>query len=69
MEAAKLPFFLGGFALFFLVETLAAERPWQAPRGKRLGAHALMAIFNQVALKVVLLAPFLAWSDYVFQQE
>jgi sterol desaturase/sphingolipid hydroxylase (fatty acid hydroxylase superfamily) len=68
MEVAKLPIFVAGFAVFFVIETLAAERPWQAPRGQRLRAHALMALFNQVVLKLVLLAPFLVWSEYVFQQ-
>jgi len=69
MEELKLPFFLSGFALFFLVETLAAERPWQAPRGQRLRTHAAMAIFNTVVLKVVLLAPFLVWAEYLAQKE
>lgn len=68
MEGVKLPFFLAGFAVFFLVETLAAKRPWQAPRGERLRVHATMAVFNTVVLKLIVLAPFLAWTDYVFRQ-
>jgi len=68
MEEAKLPIFLAGFALFFLVETLAAERPWEAPRGQRLRAHALMAVFNTVVLRLILLAPFLYWTEYVVAQ-
>jgi sterol desaturase/sphingolipid hydroxylase (fatty acid hydroxylase superfamily) len=68
MEEAKLPVFLAGFAVFFLVETLAAKRPWQEPRGERLRMHAGVAVFNTVVLKLVVLAPFLAWSDFVFRQ-
>ncbi|MDZ7828873.1 MAG: sterol desaturase family protein [Halofilum sp. (in: g-proteobacteria)] len=68
MEDLKLPIFLAGFALFFLVESLSAERPWQAPRGERLRVHAAMAVFNTVVLRLVLLAPFLYWADYVAGQ-
>lgn len=69
MDDIKLPFFLGGFALFFLIEGLMAKRPWQEPRGKRLRTHAAMAVFNTVFLKVLVLAPFLWWTDYIAEQE
>lgn len=68
MESAKLWIFLGGFALFFLAETLAGARPWDAPRRKRLGVHAAMAGFNTVVLRLMLLAPFLFWTDHVAEQ-
>ncbi len=68
LDELKLTIFLGGFALLYLVESLAAQRPWQEPRSDRLRTHAGMAVFNTVILKLVLLAPFLYWADFVFSQ-
>lgn len=65
MDDLKLPLFIGGFALFFLIETLAAKRPWQEPRGQRLRMHAGVAVFNTVVLKLIILAPFLYWTEYI----
>lgn len=68
MDDVKLPIFLAGFALFFLLEGVVSARPWQDARGERLRMHAIVAVLNTVLLRVVLLAPFLFWSDYVFGQ-
>jgi sterol desaturase/sphingolipid hydroxylase (fatty acid hydroxylase superfamily) len=69
MDSAKLWIFIAGFALFFIVESLAGARPWAAPRLKRLRVHATMAVFNTVLLRIVILAPFLFWADYVSNQD
>lgn len=69
MEDAKLWIFLAGFALFFVVESWFGARPWEAPRSKRLGVHAAIAIFNTAVLRLILLAPFLYWSDYLTELE
>ncbi|WP_298449207.1 sterol desaturase family protein [uncultured Marinobacter sp.] len=68
MDDAKLIIFLLGFALLYGVETLFSARPWKEARGKRLRTHLSMAIFNTVLLKLIILAPFLYWTEWVVEQ-
>lgn len=68
MDDAKLTIFLLGFALLYGVETVYSNRPWQEALSKRLKTHAFMALFNTVILKLVILAPFLFWAEYVLEQ-
>ncbi len=67
-DSLRLLFFLGGFGLFFLAESLFSARKWKAPRSKRAGVHASMAVFNTVFLRLLVIAPFLLWADYVMDQ-
>ena len=64
----RLLFFAGGLGLFFLIETLFTARSWHIRRGKRARVHASMAVFNTVFMRLVVIAPFLLWVDFVGQQ-
>lgn len=67
-DTARLLFFVGGFALLFLIETLFSARRWQGSRVRRVGTHAGMAIINTVFMRLVVVAPFLLWADWVAAQ-
>lgn len=67
-DSARLLFFVGGFALLFLIETLYSSRRWQQSRARRVGTHAGMAVFNTVFLRLLVVAPFLLWANWVAEQ-
>lgn len=68
-DSLRLTLFLGGFALLFLVESLFSARKWQENRAKRAGVHAGMAVFNTVFMRLLVLAPFLLWADWVSEND
>jgi sterol desaturase/sphingolipid hydroxylase (fatty acid hydroxylase superfamily) len=68
LDTGRLVVFLGGFLLFFAVETLAPARPWQGDRWRRLGFHAAVAGLNTVFIRVFAYVPLLLWLVHVEEQ-
>lgn len=67
LDTGKLWVFLGGFVLFFLLETLLPARPFR-DRWRRLGFHALLAVLNTVLVRVLVYVPMLLWTVHVEEQ-
>ncbi|MEN8721020.1 MAG: sterol desaturase family protein [Oceanococcaceae bacterium] len=68
LDTGKLWVFLGGFGVFFLIESLFARRPLQRPRWKRLGFHGATAALNTVTVRLLIYVPFLLWIVHVEEQ-
>ena len=68
-DTLRLLMFIAGFGGFFLLETLFSARPWHNKRTTRVGVHAGMAVFNTVFMRLLVVAPFLLWVDFVAEQE
>lgn len=68
LDTGKLIVFLGGIALFLLIETLLPARPWRGSRWRRLGFHAGVAVLNTVVIRVVAYVPFLLWLVHVEEE-
>jgi sterol desaturase/sphingolipid hydroxylase (fatty acid hydroxylase superfamily) len=67
LDTGKLWVFLGGFAFFFLLETVLPARPF-VDRWRRLGFHALLAVLNTVLVRVLVYVPMLLWTVHVEEE-
>ncbi|PLY15778.1 MAG: sterol desaturase family protein [Sedimenticola sp.] len=68
LDGGRLVIFLGGFILFFLIESILPARSWHGSRIKRIFFHSSVAAFNTVLVRILLYVPFLLWVVYVEQQ-
>jgi len=68
LDTGKLYVFIGGFLLFFLIETFIPRRQWRDSRLKRIGFHAGIAILNTVTIRVLIYVPSLLWLVYVEEE-
>ncbi|MFM7121924.1 MAG: sterol desaturase family protein [Gammaproteobacteria bacterium] len=74
LDTGRLWVFIGGFSLFWLLETAWPARPWQggyrglAVRLRRLGYHGFLATLNTVLVRIVVYVPLLLWLVYVEEE-
>jgi sterol desaturase/sphingolipid hydroxylase (fatty acid hydroxylase superfamily) len=68
LDTGRLVVFLGGFLLFFAIETLAPARPWQGDRWRRVGFHGAVAGLNTVFIRAFAYVPLLLWLVHVEEQ-
>lgn len=68
LDSGRLAVFLGGLALFFLLETLLPARRLNQPRWRRYGFHGALAAVNTVLMRVLVFVPFLLWVVLVEEQ-
>ena len=68
LDTGKLYVFIGGFLLFFLIETFIPRRQWRDSRLKRIGFHAGIAILNTVTIRVLIYVTSLLWLVYVEEE-
>ena len=68
LDTGRLWVFLGGFVLFFGLETLLPARRSEQPRWRRVGFHALVATLNTLTVRVLVFVPFLLWTVHVEEQ-
>jgi len=64
-DGLRLCVFLGGLALFLVMETLRPRRDWMVSRGRRLLFHGSLAAGNSALLRVVAHAPLLGVAGWV----
>ncbi len=64
-ESLRLIIFLGGLAVFFLIESVVRVRPWHDSRSRRLLLHSLIAVLNSALLRLTVAGPLLYLSDLV----
>ena len=64
-ERLRLAVFLGGLLSFGLVETLWPARRWDLSRPRRWAAHASLALFNTLLLRLTVATPLVAWAVWV----
>lgn len=68
LDSGRLAIFVGGLALFLLLENLKPARAWAGPRWRRLAFHAGVATFNTVVVRLLAYVPFLLWTVYVEEE-
>ncbi len=74
LDTGRLWVFIGGFGLFWLLETAWPARLWRgeyrglAARLRRLGFHGLLATFNTLLVRIVVYVPLLLWLVYVEEE-
>lgn len=55
LTSLKFSFFIFGFLIFFILETVCPNRSWSTARYKRLGFHLVLAIFNTIIMRLPIL--------------
>ncbi len=55
LSTLKLSFFILGFIIFFILETIYPNRPWETKRYKRIIFHSILALFNTIILRLPIL--------------
>ena len=55
LTSLKLSFFILGFILFFILETIFSNRAWETKRYKRLVFHSTIALINTVIMRLPVL--------------
>ena len=55
LSSLKLSFFILGFILFFLLETIYPNRQWDTNRYKRLAFHTTFALINTIIMRLPVL--------------
>lgn len=68
LDVLKLSVFIGGMALFLLIERALPRRAWQLARHKRFGFHVAIAALNTVLIRFTVYVPFLLWAAHVAEQ-
>jgi sterol desaturase/sphingolipid hydroxylase (fatty acid hydroxylase superfamily) len=68
LDTGKLVVFLGGFGIFFLLETVLAARSDTDARWRRLLFHGGIAIFNTTVVRLTAYVPALLWAVHVEEQ-
>ena len=68
LDSGRLLVFVGGLALFLLIETLAPARPWRRGRWRRLGFHGALAALNTVTVRMLVYVPLLLWAVWLEEQ-
>ncbi|MEQ8859134.1 MAG: sterol desaturase family protein [Pseudomonadales bacterium] len=68
LDSGRLVVFVGGLALFFVLESLRPARPWRTSRLKRVVLHGGVAAFNTVTVRLLVFVPFLLWTVHVEEQ-
>ena len=68
LDAGRLVVFIGGFLLFFLLESLFPARRSDASRWSRLGFNLGVAALNTVLVRVLIYVPMLLWTVYVEEE-
>ena len=51
----KLSFFILGFIIFLILETIYPNRQWTTKRYKRISFHTALAIFNKILMRLPML--------------
>jgi sterol desaturase/sphingolipid hydroxylase (fatty acid hydroxylase superfamily) len=68
LDGGRLVIFVGGLALFVLLESALPARNWRQSRMKRAFFHVSVAVLNTVLMRLFVYVPFLLWVVYVEQQ-
>ena len=68
LDTGRLAIFVGGLALFFLVESALSARRWTGPRWRRIVFHSGVATLNTVIIRLVAYVPFLLWAVHVEEE-
>jgi sterol desaturase/sphingolipid hydroxylase (fatty acid hydroxylase superfamily) len=68
LDTVKLLVFVGGFVVFFGLESLFPARRWSGSRLHRLGFHVGLAVLNTFTIRILAFVPFLLWSVKVEEE-
>ena len=68
LSSLRLVLFFSVLPVMVLAESWRPARPWHDSRSKRLGFHFLLSVFNSVIYRLIVSAPLLALTVYVYDK-